>query len=245
MDFKWYTSLPSSFSLHCSERLPGIKLICTDWVLVLPWYDLCFPELRHCLSVICLLHGRAVLGQWYLPNFLLGISVSVKGEKAYSVSSALKWQYILCVCVSTSAAVAMATSALPASTTISTLLLPLPAKWMRPPGQELNTRPRVEHSPQESLLSALPKPCGQIVSDLASANSAFVCLEGVGWAGLREKYAFHLVLFNQYSIYACFWIRIRHPAFFFPSKKAFLLHQTTKAFPFSFFGHQIFLWFST
>lgn len=132
------------------------------------------------------------------------------------------------------------------SISISTTIVPTPAappplsvKRIRPPGQE----PR-EHSPQKFRLSALPKLCGLILSDFRSARcQQRFCLLGGGRAGwVSQENAVHLAFSSQHSVYACFWIRRRHPASRLPpSIKAFLLHQTTKAFPHSFFGHQIFL----
>lgn len=167
------------------------------------------------------------------------MSMSIKGENVCEEASWLKRRW---VCFEQ-----LSTSAPPPSPSSPSGLPCLSAKRIRPPGQEHNTRPGVKHSPQEFLLSALPKPCGWIISDLPSAScQQCFCLLGGGGVGQisQEKCAFHLVLLNQYGVYAYFWIRIRHPTSFF-FFKAFLLHQTTKAFPLSFFGHQIFLWFST
>lgn len=55
--------------------------------------------------------------------------------------------------------------------------------------QELNSRPRVEHSLQEVLLSALPKLCGPVTSNLpcASCQQCFCLLAGVGWGRSPRK----------------------------------------------------------
>lgn len=71
---------------------------------------------------------------------------------------------------SASAAVATTSASAPSPSSLSELPRPS-AKRIRPPGQERNTRPGVKHSPQEFLLSALPKPCGWIIRDLPSASS--------------------------------------------------------------------------
>ena len=88
------------------------------------------------------------------------------------------------------AAVATTSASAPPPSPSSLSEWPRPsAKRIRPLGQEHNTRPGVKHSPQEFLLSALPKPCGWIISDLPSAScqQRFCLLGGGGVSQVSKK----------------------------------------------------------